>query len=341
MSSTLPKVAASACMTSRLGAGCVATILFLASSAAAAGSTAIEAEVARLAQGAGGVTGVAAWMLDGKGPRVLVNAQERFPMASTYKVAIAGAVLAAVDAGQLELGQMVTIEPADRVPSDLIADRLVHPGISLSVHNLLELMLTESDNTATDVLMRIAGGPQAVTGWVQGQGVTDLRVDRNTYALIREFLQLPPGPLGETFETALKKDPGLEKKTTLPNPSFDDDPRDTATPVAMAELISRIFNGSALSADSTKQVVEIMERCRTGEARLPGRLPPGSVIAHKTGTIGGTVNDVGVMTLPGDEKQLVIAVFIKKSDKPVEERERAIAEIARSVRDYYLLQDAR
>jgi beta-lactamase class A len=339
MSGTHPRSAVLARTTSRLGVGCVAAIALLASDAAAAGPAAIEAEVARLAQGAGGVTGVAAWMLDGKGPRVLVNAQERYPMASTYKVAIAGAVLASVDAGRLDLGQMVTIEPADRVPSDLIADRLVHPGISLSVHNLLELMLTESDNTATDVLMRLAGGPQAVTAWVLGQGVADLRVDRNTYALIREFLQLPPGPLGETFEAALEKDPSLEEKTTLPNPSFDEDPRDTATPVAMAELVTRIFNGTALSADSTKHIIEIMERCRTGESRLPGRLPPGSVIAHKTGTIGGTVNDVGVVTLPGDGKRLVIAVFIKKSDKPVEERERTIAEIARSVRDYYLLQD--
>jgi beta-lactamase class A len=62
-------------------------------------------------------------------------------------------------------------------------------------------------------------------------------------------------------------------------------------------------------------------------------------VAHKTGTIGGSVNDVGVVTLPADGKKLVIAVLIKKSDRPVEDRERAIADIARSVRDYYLFKD--
>jgi beta-lactamase class A len=82
-----------------------------------------------------------------------------------------------------------------------------------------------------------------------------------------------------------------------------------------------------------------MERCRTGSARLLGRLPLGTVVAHKTGTIGGSVNDVGVVTLPADGKKLVIAVLIKKSDRPVEDRERAIADIARSVRDYYLFKD--
>jgi beta-lactamase class A len=318
---------------------CLWGLLWLANASHAAGPTQLEAEISRLAQGAGGVAGVAAWMLDGKGPRVLVNSGERFPMASTYKIAIAGAVLAAVDDGRLRLDRMVAIEPADLVPSEVIAERFVHPGVSLSVHNLLEVMLTESDNTATDVLMRLAGGPQAVTDWVRRQGVTDLRVDRDTAGIVREFFALPPGPLEEAFDAALEKDPKLEEKGALPNPSFDDDPRDTATPAAMAELLTRIFIGSALSPESTRALVESMERCRTGSARLLGRLPLGTVVAHKTGTIGGSVNDVGVVTLPAGEGKLVIAVFIKKSDRPVEDRERAIADIARSVRDYYLFKD--
>jgi beta-lactamase class A len=83
-------------------------------------------------------------------------------------------------------------------------------------------------------------------------------------------------------------------------------------------------------------LTDIMGRCRTGEGRLRGRMPAGTLVAHKTGTIGGTVNDVGVITLPADKGQVVIAVFIKKSDVPFDQRERVIAEIARSVRDYYL-----
>jgi len=65
-------------------------------------------------------------------------------------------------------------------------------------------------------------------------------------------------------------------------------------------------------------------------------MPADTKVAHKTGTIGGTVNDVGVITLPGDGGQVVVAVYIKASDAPYEQRERTIAEIGRSVRDYYL-----
>jgi beta-lactamase class A len=58
---------------------------------------------------------------------------------------------------------------------------------------------------------------------------------------------------------------------------------------------------------------------------------------HKTGTIGMTTNDVGIITLPGDSGHVAIAVFIKSSTKEIPERERAIAEVTRAVHDYFVL----
>ncbi|HEX7115181.1 MAG TPA: class A beta-lactamase [Steroidobacter sp.] len=292
----------------------------------------LESEIERIASSAGGVVGVAAWRLDGKGPSVLVNAREPFPMASTYKVAIAGAIFDAVDKGRLKLEQMVPVSPQDYVPSEVIADRFIHPGVSLSLLNLLELMLTQSDNTATDVLMRLAGGPQAVTAWVRAQGIEGQRIDRDTNGILRDFFSLAP----DVAWVDVIDDPELNAKGSLPNAAFDDDPRDTSTPEAMARLLTRLFSGQALSKASTDVLVGMMTRCRTGEGRLKGRLPQGTVVAHKTGTIGGTVNDVGVIDLPDGKGRIVIAVFVKKSEVPIEQRERVIAEIARSVRDFYL-----
>lgn len=300
----------------------------------------LDAEIARLSAPIGGKVGVAAWKLDGKGERILLNAGERFPMASTFKIAVAGAILADVDAGRLKLDQLVVVEPGELVPSDGISALFLHPGVSVSVHNLLELMLTLSDNTATDVLTRVAGGPQAATAWLRRQGIEGQRVDRDTAGLLRDFFELPAGSLKDAWEVAVKKDPKLEERGSLPNPAFDKDVRDTSTPNAMAQLLTRIFNRQALSASSTQVLIDIMQRCRTGAGRLSGQLPKGTVVAHKTGTIGGTVNDVGVITLPDNKGQIVIAVFIKESDKPMEQRERVIAEIARSVRDYMLLSPA-
>lgn len=302
-------------------------------------TAALQAQIERLAPTSGGVVGVAAWRLDGKGPRILLNGSEAFPMASTFKVAVAGTILAGVDSGRLKLDQMVPVEPDMLVPSDVIAENLIHPGISLSVYNLLELMLTHSDNTATDVLQKLAGGGEAVTAWLRKQGVEGQRIDRDTHGLLRDFFGVDARGL-KGWEEAAKANPGLEARGDHPLPSFDNDPRDSSTPEAMGQLLTLIYSGQALSADSTQVLRGIMERCRTGAARLKGLLPAGTVVAHKTGTIGGTVNDVGVMTLPGDAGQVVIAVFVKKSDLPYEKRERAIAEIARSVYDFYLFNPA-
>lgn len=303
---------------------------------AAANPAVVRAEIERIAEPAEGVVGVAAWRLDGRGERVLVNADQPFPMASTFKVAVAGAILAKVDRSELKLDQIVPVDPDMVVQSGGLAATFRHAGVSVSVKNLLELMMTVSDNTATDVLTKLAGGPSAVTAWVRAQGVEGLRVDRDTAGIIRDFFGIGPGPFPQALEAAIKADPKLEERGDDPNPRFDRDARDTSTPLAMASLLDRIFSGKALSPESTKLLTEIMERNSTGKARIPGRLPEGIVVAEKTGTIGGSLNDVGMITMPGDAGKLIVAVFIRQSAKPFEDRERAIADISRALYDYYL-----
>ncbi len=314
-------------------------LLAFAVPAAAAPAAAIQTEIAHVAQGIDGVVGVAAWRLDGRGPRVLVNADQPFPMASTYKVPIAGTALSQIDKGRLRLDQLVPVDPNMMVESEGLAETFHHPGVSVSVENLLELMLTVSDNTATDTLVKLVGGPAVDPQWVRDQGVPGLRVDRDTAGLIRDFYGLPPGPsFPASLEAGLKANPNLEDKGDKPDPIFDNDPRDTATPTAMAQLLERIYAGQALSPTSTNLLREIQERNTTGKARIRARLPAGTVVAEKTGTIGGSVNNVGVITLPDNAGKLIVVIFIKKSRKPVEDRERVIADIARALYDYYLFE---
>jgi len=75
-----------------------------------------------------------------------------------------------------------------------------------------------------------------------------------------------------------------------------------------------------------------------GRRTLEGLAAFGTEIAHKTGTIGGSTNDVGIVTLPDDAGHVAIAVFVKSSDKETSVSERVIAEVARAVHDYFLFQ---
>jgi beta-lactamase class A len=301
----------------------------------------LEREIARLAKGAGGVVGVSAVHLEST-RRVFLNGSERFPMASTYKVPIAVQLLTRVDKGEVRLDQMIQFQQSDLHPgSGTLADLINKPGLALSVQNLLELMMLISDNSATDVCLRLAGGPEAVTARMREIGINGIDVNRSTARLIADWVgvtQVPPDSewspaIFRKLSEAVKPE---ERKAAAAK--FDADPRDTATPEAMVTLLERIYRKDLLKTESAELLLDIMRRCRTGETRLKGMLPLGTEVAHKTGTIGGTTNDVGIITLPDDAGHVAITVFVKSSELEASARERTIAEVGRAVHDFFLFQ---
>jgi beta-lactamase class A len=104
----------------------------------------------------------------------------------------------------------------------------------------------------------------------------------------------------------------------------------------MLELLLAIDSGKALSEESREFLLGVMSRTRTGGGRLRGLLPKGTPVAHKTGTLGGVANDVGFVTLP-DGRRFAIAVYTKSSTTSEEDRSRAVAEVSRSLYDFYYL----
>lgn len=300
---------------------------------------ALRLELSRLGEKSGGILGVSAIHLE-TDTRVSIRGDEGFPMASTYKVPVAVALLQQVDEGKRQLTDMVGIRERDLVPSNGITAHFLHPGIQLSLHNLLEPMLIVSDNTATDVLMREVGGPEQINLTLKEMGVLGIRLDRNTDDLIRSYFEIeapeaePQQSLWSVYESMSEEEKSAWD--TFRSETFADDARDTASPDAMAELLDAIWEGDVLSKKSTATIQDIMLRCETGEGRLKGVLPIDTPVAHKTGTIGGTSNDVGVITLPHGKGDLAIAVFIKKStSNDHDARDRVIADVARAAHDYF------
>jgi beta-lactamase class A len=296
----------------------------------------VEAEIARLAAQLNGILGVSAVSL-ASGLEIGVKPEERFPMASTAKIPIAIAVLQAVDNHELALDDLIAVRADSIVSSNVVAEHFIHDGVSLSIMNLLEVMLTTSDNTATDVLLELIGGAPTVTAMLKNIGIEGQRVDRTIAQLLRDYFGFPAGNFMKAVAVTIAGDPDVWKRQK--NLPFEQDLRDTTTPNAMAELLAKLFRGELLSETSTRTLIAVLERCRTGDTQLKGLLPRNTVVAHKTGTLGGTLNDVGVVTLPGGA-QVVIAVFIKNSVAPTEDRARLIAEVSRLIRDFYLLCDA-
>lgn len=299
----------------------------------------LDNELNRIAQLAKGKVGVSAVHLE-TGRHISMNLKDAFPMASTVKVAIAVELFTKIEKGELSLMTMVDLQPSDLHPGSGTLDVLfAKPGVQLSVQNLLELMMVISDNSATDILLRLVGGPKAVQQRLDLLGIKGMSVDRTIIELIadEEGITLPSQDqwtLG--FYDRLWKNTTPESRDAA-ELRLQKDPRDTSSPEAMVNLLTQIYKATALKPESRDLLLGVMERCRGGLARIKGYLPAGTVVAHKTGSLNASAtDDVGIITLPDEAGHIAIAVFVAESHADLTGREQTIAHLSRAIYDYFL-----
>ena len=262
--------------------------------------------VAQLANGAGGRIGVAAIDLS-SGEAVSVLGDQRFPLASTSKIAIAATFLEGVEQGRWRLDQRFPLLHSKSSKAFSTAVAPVAEGESLSAQQLIELMITRSSNPATDALLRVVGGPKAVNAWTRRAGVREFSIDRDIATLVRDD--------GEF------------------NPALHIDKRDSATPNAMVQLLSSIYQGRCVTPQSRQVILGAMSRTVTGKRRIRALIPGEARVLHKTGTLSGTASDIGFIETP-DGHTLAIAIYVTgQGTKPA--RDAKIAAIARALYDGY------
>ncbi|SEM14636.1 beta-lactamase class A [Syntrophus gentianae] len=302
----------------------------------------LEGEIKRLAAMAGGTVGVSALHIE-SGQLFSFHGGVRFPMASAYKIPIAVQLLRRVDQGEIRLNSIVTLTSHDIHPgSGKLIKTFKKKEANYSVRELLELMLLVSDNSASDAILKLAGGPEAVTRAMKDLGIEDITVSRSTLNMLADWRGISKLPAPEAF--CLEKYNRL--RDTVPADAlekaqnrFYTDLRDTATPDAMTSLLAMIYDGTVLQPETTSVLLKIMERCQTGNSRIKGLMPPGMTVANKTGTIGpGMVNDVAILTLPEGAGHVALTIFIKISNRSVARQELAMAQMARYLYDYYFFQ---
>lgn len=246
-----------------------------------------------------------------------INLDKPMPMQSVFKAALGAAVLARVDAGELDLSRQITISETDLAPPfSPIADGWPQRS-SYSVAELIEAAAGHSDNTAADVLAGLIGGPAAVTAFLRDNGIDEMRVDRTERQLQTEATGVPafrPDMRGETAWSAVMANvPESQRRAALDK--YLADPRDTSTPRAAIEFLDKLATGKLLSSTSTALLIKVMTESPTGRMRLRAGLPEGASVAHKTGTgrrilgVASAMNDIGIATLPNG-RRIAVAVFV-------------------------------
>ncbi len=312
-------------------------------SATAQGSTdeQLERALAHLVDAFPGRAGVAVQHVD-SGVGAGIDAGTPYPMASTYKVPILVEMMARIEAGDLTLDTEIELHPSDQhIGSGLLQD-LWAPGLTLSLRNLATMMIILSDNSATDMIIDRLG-PEAITARMRSLGYDSIRVDRTTLELIVDYLGVPYEGLEEAdrkeIDAVLAQFDFDSSAAQSAAEEFYVDGLDNASAGEMNDLLVRIAHGDIVSAEGSETIIEILKKTQTGANRLRGLLPAGVTIAHKTGTIGRVVDDVGIIWLPDDLGRFAISVYTLSDDGvDTATSERLIADLARTSYDFFLFQ---
>lgn len=253
----------------------------------------LHAHLVALEKASGGRLGVAVLDVD-SGARLAYRADERFPMCSTFKVLVAGFVLARVDRDEETLVRRIEYTRADLVAHSPVTEKHVERG-SMSVAELCHATVTTSDNAAANLLLKSFGGPAGLTAWLRSVGDSVTRSDRYEPALNE-------GALG--------------------------DPRDTSSPTAMLATLRQLLLGDVLSQPSREQLTAWLIANTTGDTRLRAGLPLTWRVGDKTGAADGISNDVAIVW-PPSRGPLLITAYYAESNASFENRNRVIADVGR------------
>lgn len=268
------------------------------------------------------------------GARAGVRTDQPFPMMSVFKAPVAAAVLARIEDGSLSLAQEVTassddLQEGSAVPS--VGEEVKSGKTTFTIERLLKGAVSESDNTAVDILLRVMGGPQVVTSFLHAHDIDGMRVDVDEAGISRVFNDLKPGQVVPSDES----DQAFEQRRQRGYQAFLADPRNRSTPAAAVAFLRKLQGGELLSPASTKYLLQLMA-AQTKPNRLRVGVPQGVHFADKAGTSAteqgrtAAYNDIGIMTWP-DGRTVIIAAFLSDSTASGKERDALFADLARSV----------
>jgi beta-lactamase class A len=290
----------------------------------AAGGNALRIQLREIAAESKGKVSVAC-SLPGTALDCDLNAQAHAPMQSVFKLPVAIAVLRMVEQGKLGLDQPVRFQPSDLfVPHEYspLQDKYPKANVDVPLRELLRLAVSESDNAAADILLRLASGASP-TG--SAAAAAEREREAGAKAVNDAIARLGvPGFHLVDGEHALQRDVNAQYRNWF-------------EPAGAVELMRRIADRSPLTPEHTQLLLGWMRAARL-TTRLNGDLPASTIVAHKTGTSGvdnglaHATNDIGLITLP-DGRQLAIAVFLTDSTADAPARDKTIARIARAAYD--------
>ena len=283
-------------------------IFFLCASVVVAQKEKLRNEIFKITQSKNADVGISIVGLEDH-DTLSVNGQKHYPMQSVYKFHLALAVLHEVDQGKLSLDQKIKIGKNELAPDTWSPIREKFPnGTTLTLAEILKYTVSQSDNTGCDILFTLVGGTKTVNDYFQINRFKDISI--------------------VATEAEMHKDWEVQFSNWT-------------TPCETSNLLKAFYESKLLSAENNDFLWKIMSETSTGQNRIKGQLPEGTIVAHRTGSSGtnekgitAAVNNIGIVTLPNG-KHFSISVFVSNSSENMETNEKIIADITKLAWDYF------
>jgi D-alanyl-D-alanine carboxypeptidase (penicillin-binding protein 5/6) len=196
------------------------------------------------------------------------NAEKPMPTASLIKLPVMIAAYDAAEKGKLSLDDMIEIKKDDLVPGSGVLTSHFSPGTKISLRDAIHLMIVYSDNSATNLVLDKLGLP-ATNELMASMDCPETRVNSKVF---RRDTSIAP---------ERSKEFGLGSTTA----------RD------MVKLAEQVYGKKLVSEKASEQMLDHMFACED-KIKVPRKLPAGTKVAHKTGSVNLTRTDAGVIETP-------------------------------------------
>lgn len=208
-----------------------------------------------------------------------IGIRETLPMmaASVIKIPVMAEAFYQIRTGEHSKNEIYVLQEGDKKPSCGCLNRM-HAGLELTYEDLCNLMIILSDNSATNILIRLLGGMDRINKDLRGMGYETLRLNRLLF----------------DREASAR---GIQNYVTA---------------AEIGDMLEKMYRGQLVDREASGDMLEILKQQRLN-GKFPFHFQDGIAIAHKTGEDSGITHDVGIFFA---EEPFVLCCMGNETDCP-------------------------
>jgi len=223
------------------------------------------------------------------GEEVYLNGDTAFPTASVFKIFVLCELFRREKEGTFSFDQQHTLLNSEKSIGSGTLEK-AEEGTVYSMMDYTMLMMTISDNTASDYLFGVTGADRIRQNIIEPLALANTKIELNCAQLLTYNYDVTI----EEYRKIVDAENGRFHRRNSSYFLCQEEKNNQSSPRDMVKLLSLMYEGKLIDSQRDRKMIDIMLQCQTN-ARIPAKLPEGTPVAHKTGSIDHVTNDCGIV----------------------------------------------